>query len=369
MRGIRGHRAAAVLVTAQFAVAIAITVVALLIGDYFSDTTQVPVGASDRDLTIVELQLAGSGRAAIVDQIRATPGCIGATPVDHLPLHARDYDGDELGAGVFATSFTAGPGLAGVAGIAVRGRDLTEHDLHAEVTAALVSPAVAEALAPGRDAVGVRFHSRAYGPAIVVGVADLDTYLFGADPRAAIYAVDDADSPHTVIVVRAAPGRAAELRSRLRDVLAAPHQHAVVAPALAYLAHELRPVTPVLGILATIVGTILVVVLVGSMGLTYFLVASRTREIGLRRAMGATRRDIAAYFVLESAVLTVAGAILGLAMVGMLLPKLFHEQAGFSVRWPLVAIGVAAVIVLNLVATLIPARKAAKVPSVVASRT
>jgi putative ABC transport system permease protein len=124
----------------------------------------------------------------------------------------------------------------------------------------------------------------------------------------------------------------------------------------------------VLAILATLVGTILIVICIGSMGLTYYLVSRRTREIGVRRALGATRGDVVRYFVVENVILTLAGVVLGLIVLGIVLPRVFYEQEAFEMSWPLVIASIAIVVVLNLIATLIPARKAATVPPVVASR-
>jgi ABC-type lipoprotein release transport system permease subunit len=50
------------------------------------------------------------------------------------------------------------------------------------------------------------------------------------------------------------------------------------------------------------------------------------------------------------------------------LPTLFYEIQGLWIRWPPVVIAIAGIVGLNLLATLIPARKAAAVPPIVASR-
>ncbi len=106
------------------------------------------------------------------------------------------------------------------------------------------------------------------------------------------------------------------------------------------------------------------------------LVAQRTRELGLLRALGASRRQVTSSVLLEALVMGVAGAVAGLGVgYGLAhLLKLAFEQLGLTldaalvfnlgtVLWAL-AIGV----VVTLVAAYLPARRAAKVPPIAAMR-
>jgi putative ABC transport system permease protein len=231
------------------------------------------------------------------------------------------------------------------------------------VTRAIVSAALAHDLP-----VGTRFVSRVHGEAVVVGVVeDARSHLFGPRAQTVFYARVEPASPRMVILLHT-PDQADAVRAALRDRLQRPGQYMAVLPALDHMPHMDSPVGRVFGVLATIVGSIVLVVLMGSVGLTYFLVASRTREIGLRRAMGATRRDVIRYFVLENMILTAAGGLITIAIMAIVLPSVLYEFEGYSVDKLLVAITVAAVVGLNLLATLIPARKAAAIPPVMASR-
>jgi putative ABC transport system permease protein len=72
--------------------------------------------------------------------------------------------------------------------------------------------------------------------------------------------------------------------------------------------------------------------LVGGIGIMNIMLASvaeRTREVGVRRALGATRRDIASQFLVESSLLTTAGGVLG-AVLGVLGSLVIHHYAD----WP-----------------------------------
>lgn len=365
LRAIRGHRAAATLVVVQLAVGLAITVLAVLIGDFFFDSGRRTEGVSEQ-LSVVEVHWTRDARHAdVLATIRRVPGVTDATQLA-MPLRLLERSPDDLrtpSAHTQVHEVAAGPRIAAIADLRIEaGRDFVDADVTGTVTAAIVTPAIASRLWPHRDPVGQPFQSRAHGAAVVVGVADLETILFGREPVGVIYAVDATARSRMTVLVR---GDVASLADELR----APGQHATVESAHAATRQFARPIASVLGILGTMVGAIVIVIVIGSMGLTYFLVSTRTREIGVRRALGARQRDVVRYFLLENLVLTMAGALLGLGIMALVLPALFEKQRGFSVQWSLVFGSVAGVVVLNLLATLIPARRAAAVPPVVASRT
>lgn len=121
-----------------------------------------------------------------------------------------------------------------------------------------------------------------------------------------------------------------------------------------------------LGIVAIFV---LAVTVVGIVGLAAFTVATRTKQLGTRRAIGATRFHILRYFLVENWLITSVGAVLGCALalaVGVKLSLLYEMP-----RLPLfyLAAGVLALWVLGLLAVLVPARRAASISPAVATRT
>ena len=86
-----------------------------------------------------------------------------------------------------------------------------------------------------------------------------------------------------------------------------------------------------LGLIAAIS---LVVGGIGIMNIMLATVTERTREIGIRRALGAKRRDIVEQFLMESTVLSIAGGILGVG-IGLLCPAAVSLlRAAFTARFP-----------------------------------
>ncbi|HEX7117600.1 MAG TPA: ABC transporter permease [Longimicrobiales bacterium] len=119
-------------------------------------------------------------------------------------------------------------------------------------------------------------------------------------------------------------------------------------------------------------GIALVSLLVGGIGIMNIMLVSvteRTREIGIRKALGARRRDILLQFLIEALVLCLAGGVLGLALgVGgaFLLQRLAQWNTAVSSGAVVLALGFSAVV--GIFFGLWPARRAAKLDPIVSLR-
>lgn len=108
---------------------------------------------------------------------------------------------------------------------------------------------------------------------------------------------------------------------------------------------------------------------IGVMAIMMVSVTSRTREIGLRKAVGATRRDIMLQFLVESATLTAIGGVLGI-IAGLGLGQLagLAINATGTTPWNQTVVAVVVSIVIGIVFGMIPARRAARLDPVEALR-
>lgn len=121
-------------------------------------------------------------------------------------------------------------------------------------------------------------------------------------------------------------------------------------------------------LLLVVIGCLLAVTALGVVGLSSFWVQQRTRQIGIRRAIGATRRDILNYFLAENLMIVGAGIVVGsLAAVGLNLWLMMHYELPHMPLWVLL-IGAPLLWLLGLLSALGPALRAAAVPPVVATR-
>ena len=122
------------------------------------------------------------------------------------------------------------------------------------------------------------------------------------------------------------------------------------------------------GILAGVCVALLVVTALGIVGLGSFWVAQRRRQIGVRRALGATRGNILHYFQTENFLLATLGIALGMALAyGINLFLMHHYELP---RLPAIylPVGAIALWLIGQAAVLGPALRAAAVPPVVATR-
>jgi putative ABC transport system permease protein len=105
------------------------------------------------------------------------------------------------------------------------------------------------------------------------------------------------------------------------------------------------------------------------MNIMLMAVSERTREIGIRKALGARRRDILAQFVVESATLSAAGAVLGIGL-GLVLAyvvKALTPLPAAVAPWS-VGLGVLLGVTVGIVAGVYPASRASRLDPIVALR-
>ena len=108
---------------------------------------------------------------------------------------------------------------------------------------------------------------------------------------------------------------------------------------------------------------------IGLMNIMLVAVNERTKEIGLSKALGATKKDIRSQFLFESVLISLMGAVAGIIagiLMGNLVALLLHT--GFVVPWGWVISAIFVCSFVGLVSGLYPAFKASKLDPIVALR-
>ncbi|MBN8799520.1 MAG: FtsX-like permease family protein, partial [Stenotrophomonas nitritireducens] len=121
-------------------------------------------------------------------------------------------------------------------------------------------------------------------------------------------------------------------------------------------------------LLVGVIAAMLLVTALGIIGLASFWVQQRTKQIGIRRALGATRGQITRYFQTENLLLTGTGITLGmlLAYGGNQMLMHYFETARLPLHY--LPLGAVALLLLGQAAVIGPALRAAAVPPIVATR-
>lgn len=117
------------------------------------------------------------------------------------------------------------------------------------------------------------------------------------------------------------------------------------------------------GLITGVAGLSLLVAGVGVMAVMLIAVRERTPEIGVRRAVGARRRDVLAQFLLEALLLGLAGGVPGVLLgLGLALGVRFFSDLSFDLPWPAALLSLGLCLLIALFFGFWPARKAAALP-------
>jgi predicted permease len=262
----------------------------------------------------------------------------------------------------------------------VEGRNFTESDRPDTPRVAIVNETMARKYWPGDTAIGKTFHTRnAQGPTFeIVGVAaDHKVTTVGEPPTPFIQAArSQQPNSYSFIVARTRGDAAALLRDMRRELLALePGLVFVEAQTMeAEVATTLFPVR-VGATLVTVVGIVaMLLAAIGLYGVIAYSVSRRTREIGIRMALGARPANVLGQVMRHGFAVTSVGLIVGclLAAGAAVLTARFVANAlyGVGLADP-VSWGVATALLLSVssLANFIPAWRAARVQPSVALRT
>ncbi|MBZ0115267.1 MAG: ABC transporter permease [Thermoanaerobaculia bacterium] len=382
----------AILIAGQIALTVAVTANALFLVKQRVDLMSRDHGFDAPNLIYVSYTDLRSGVDyfdavdADLRLLRGLPGVVGATPVGAPPAGSggngecfTTQDGD-LGTEVCHNRNKVDEeGLATLGLRLVAGRDFTREDVTFEgrddrgyASRAIVTQALADSFFPDGDAVG----QVVYSDGVAVTIIGIVEHMLGPwihdDSVARVMlqpTVRQVDHPR--FMVRAAPGERDRLVAEIEEAMlaATPERLVRIRTQAELLERVYRGDRAMVKMLLLVVCLMILVTSVGIVGLASSSVSQRTKQIGTRRALGARRRDILRYFLIESGLVTSAGILLGalgaIALNQWMVQTFSLER--LDLRWLLLA--AASIMALSLLATLPPARRATRVSPSVATRT
>lgn len=395
---LKRHPLAVILMVLQIAIALAVMCNALFIARQHLAHLSRPTGIDDNNIAVLQVQWIGRRDAREIDatmrgdlqRLRALPDVVDAyadysypaagpmaqllridlSPAQpHPTTLAEAYDVDDH---AIATL-----GLELVAGRNFRAAEITPldtGDASATPASIIITRALAATLFPHGQALG---HVAYLGdkPSTIIGVVArlqvpaLNTNSFAYHSVLLPYRPIDPDG--VIYMLRARPGRLdAVLREAPIDLLKADRMRAVSAARYSALrADAYSQDHGVATMMIAICVILLAATAAGIFGLSGYWVEQRYKQIGIRRAIGATRRDILCHFQIENALIVTAGIAIGIVLALALNNALMHHYE--LPRLPTIWIFASALALwcLSQFAVLGPALRAARVPPVVATRT
>ena len=396
LAALRKHRLSTTLIALEIALACAVLCNACFMISQRITAMHVDSGVDEAALATVQLTgyepaQAGDVDARVLAAMRAVPGVESASLLNSIPFGSRrgtagittDAAGQHFG-GVIEV-YVGGPGsLKALGSQVVAGRTSQADDFHPftgfmpDGGSVQITQALAEHLWPGDNPLGKEFwvlksHFRVVG--VLKNLVRPDPLGWAPQERQWSVFLPAQPGPYLTgsYLLRASPG---DMPRVMRDVLAAVAKavpNLVIdrenSHPLTELRHEVfKPDRAMTGMLIGVIVALLLVTALGIVGLASFWVQQRRRQIGIRRAIGATRGDILRYFQAENFLIVSGGIALGMLMAYALnlvlmqhyeLPRLpaYYLPIGALVLWA-----------LGQLAVLGPALRAADVPPVVATR-
>jgi len=397
------HKAAVILIVLQIALTLAIVANAFFMIGHTIERMSRPTGVDEDGLIRISQKFtaqSGGDDAAMIENIdalqrtdletlRKLPDVQDVAASTSIPQLQGDdagdifLDADRKGKLVRAAYYYGDEHLRATFGLhLIAGRDFVATEIqHGHGSpgspVVIVSKPVADQLFPGGNALGQKVYQDGK-PATIVGIVERLQTPMKKDSNWAFNSVIEplrADVFWAGYVARVRPSRTAEAIREIHKALFAenpmrrmPEPSAGIHSLSEMRARAFGQERGIALLMSVICVILLSVTAAGIVGLTSLWVGQRTRQIGVRRAIGARKIDILRYFQIENLLIAGGGAAVGTLFAFGLSEWLMRHYEMMPLPPFYVAIGVVAMLVLGQAAVLVPARRASNVPPFVAAR-
>ncbi|HEY6400429.1 MAG TPA: FtsX-like permease family protein, partial [Blastocatellia bacterium] len=255
----------------------------------------------------------------------------------------------------------------------LQGRKFNEAEIKTQPGVAIVNGAFAKKFWPDEDPMGkhilLQDDRLPRGPLVVVGVAgDVKQFGVDTDPRPEIYLPM---RRHSMTLIVRTSGNPAQWAAPVREtILNLDSRAAINIRTLQQMVDRTGFTRRRMALLMGVLGAVaLLLAAMGIYGVISYLVAQRTREMGIRLALGAQRHDILKLVLGQGLALTMIGVAAGLALAFALTRFLSSLLYGVGAADPITFAAIALLFaVVALTASYLPARRAMKVDPITALR-
>ena len=395
LAALKSHKAAVTLLVLEIALTMAVLGNLVYIVHGGIQRSDTPTGVAENQIGVIQsigvIGAKGDGTVGeALAAMRAVPGvkdvAYGGPPLwysQRVPVFRDAAHQHDIGR---AYLFMGSQGLSRTLGLdVVQGQDFVDADLPSiqnvfggkgggSTLPVLITRHLARRLFGDASPLGRRLYDGSHGMRVIGVVRHLRGQITGH--------ADDDDSIVSELhvgpeglgggfMIRADPARLPQVLHKAAAALATANPGHVEAKSFTMTGLRKRTFRGDLAVGRMLIAIILILVIVtvlGVSGLASFWVQQRRRQIGMRRALGATRGDILRYFQIENFLIVSLGVLLGTVCTFALNLFLMHHFELPQLPLPYVPIGAVSLWVLGQVAVLGPALRAARVPPVVATR-
>lgn len=387
------NRVRSLLVVSEVALALTLLVVAGLMIRSFLQLQHVEPGFNSKNVLTMQISLPQTRYASeqqqvtffqqLLPRIEALPNVETAAVVNSLPLSGQ-------GAGInfqIAGAPPAAPGEQKECQYRVaspkyfqtmnipllKGRYFTNSDDLSTPGVAIINQAMARRYFPNEDPIGKRvgFGGGPFWCEIVGIVGDVRHYKLAAEPQPEVYLSNFQDPWRYMTLVIRTTNNSTITGSVREEILAIDQDQPVynIRAMDEVLSESVAQPRFNLWLLAIFAGVALLLAVVGIYGVMSYLVVQRTKEIGVRLALGADQKEILKMVVGQGMILTLVGIVVGLLTSFAITRAISSLLYGVTATDPITFVAVSLLMfIVAVVANLIPALKATKVDPVVALR-
>lgn len=394
-RALMRNRLGVILIAAQIAFTLTVIVNAVYIINDRGERMARPSGTDEANLFFISSIGYGDNyneaviTAEDLNMIRQLPGVTAATVINAIPVSgsgsstAMSLEAGNLESVVPTAVYTVDEHALATLGLElIAGRDFTATDVNYRDDSIargdneiIVTLAMAEALFPGegRQAIGRTVYDVNQNASVIIGLVERlqapwpeTTFVENSMLIPEVYSDSSA-----IYLVRTEPGQRDRLMVDVEERLAASGHSRILRNNRSLedaRAESYRLDSVMSTILLAVIGTLMFITAMGIVGLAVFSINRRRKQIGTRRALGATRSDILRYFLLENLLISGAGVILG-AILAMAF-NLFLVQTFDMPRidWYYAPVGMLVLLVLGQLSVIGPASSASRISPAVATR-
>jgi putative ABC transport system permease protein len=398
LSAMRRNKFGAILIAVQMAVTLAFLANSLSLIEQRLSYTDRPTGVDDADLFVIlsepveRSKDAAAREQADLAKLRSLDGVVDAYVTNDYPLagggwslSARLTPDQNVPTALSAYYFGDEHALGTLGLKLIAGRNFTADEIATRtptevgsIDGIIVTKALADKVFPNGDALGKSLYVESDTRSVrIIGIVErLQTPFYGVTGVASTYAENSTIAPYRPVdnyptyMIRARPGqRNAVMKAAENGLLQLDGERILRTKSMTEVrAEAYRGDHGLIVLLVAVCTALLLITAFGIVGLTSYWVSQRRRQIGIRRALGATRRAILHYFQTENLLIAAAGAAAGAALaIGL---NLWMVRSFEVVRMDSSRAFIGALIMLGLgqLAVLYPALRAASIPPALATR-